>query len=405
MAKAKYNEDILEFNKTDEGKKYQKELVSHKKRARIAMAKAKYMKDAPKKPPTASSMFFSEKRSEVMKENPELKGLGPVQNKLAEMWKELSEEDKKVWKDKEEEAMKEHSEKLGEFEKSPGYKKFKAMVSGKPKAKPAKGKAKKSSGPQPPPAPTNLPKKPAQAFFLFRGKTPGSSKDVHAKWLALGAEGQAEWNQEAKDKQDQYDKDMKEFQKSADGKKYLRLKSAYEKKLREGKIREKFLGGADAPKEPKRPPTAYFVFVSDKRAEVTKELGSSKFSEVASKLTQLWGSLEKEQKEAYENKAKDLKKEYDAAMEAYKKNDNVKKLDKALASLKKSGKPKPKKKVVKAKVKAKAKAKAGAGRGGGGKGRGRGAAPKDNEKKDGSDSDSDVMGSDSDSSSSDSDSD
>jgi len=408
-AEKKYNEDLQEYNKTDAGKKYQKDLASHAKRARISSARARYMKDAPKKPATAQSFFFSEKRSEVMKENPDLKGLGPVQTKLSELWKELSEEDKKVWQDKEEEAKKEYNEKLEAFHSSPGYKKFKAMTSGGGQGKgKSKAKAKKSSGPAPPEPPANFPKKPAQAFFLFRSKTSGSPKEVHAKWLALGAEGQAEFNKEAKEKSEQYDKDMKEFQRSAEGKKYLRLKAAYEKKIRESKIRERFLGGSDAPKEPKRPQTAYFLFVADKRADVVKELGTAKLSEVASKLTQLWGSLEKEEKESYENKAKELKKEYDVAMEQYRTNDNVKKLDKALAGLKKSGKSKPKQKAKAVKAKAKPAAKkAAAGRGGGGKGkgRGRGAAAKDDESKKGSDSDSDVMGSDSDSSSSDSDSD
>mmetsp|Transcript_17395 Transcript_17395/g.46353 ORF Transcript_17395/g.46353 Transcript_17395/m.46353 type:complete len:594 (+) Transcript_17395:3-1784(+) len=376
-ADKKYQEELKEFNKTDAGKKYIRDMAAFERRKRVGMAKMKYMKDAPKKPSSAQMMFFNEKRAEVMKENPDLKGLGPVQGKLAELWKGLSEEDRKIFTDKEQEAMKEYTEKMSEFQNSAGYKKFKALTSGG--GGKSKGKAKaKSVGPAAPEVPANFPKKPPQAFFLFRSKTPGGPKEVHQKWLALGAEGQKEWNDKAKEMQDQYDKDLKEFQKSADGKKYLRLKAAYDKKVRESKIREKFLGGADAPKEPKRPQTAYFLFVADKRASVVKELGTGKLSDVASKLTQLWGSLEKDEKEAYEEKAKAAKKEYDEQMEQYRNNDSVKKLDKALQGLKKSGKPKPKKAAKKAAPKAKAAA-GGRGRGGGGGGKGRyepyGASP------------------------------
>merc|ERR1719507_1295003 len=133
--------------------------------------------------------------------------------------------------------MNEYKQKKEEFESSPAFKKIKAATTPKSKVKKDKGKgkekAKKPSGPPPPVAPENLPKKPLTSFFLYRSKAEGSPKEVNNKWLALGAEGQAEWNKQAKELMDTYEKDMKEFQKTADGKKYLRLKAAYEKKQKE----------------------------------------------------------------------------------------------------------------------------------------------------------------------------
>merc|ERR1719350_2723115 len=117
------------------------------------------------------------------------------------------------------------------------------------------------------------------AFFLFKMEAArGSPKEQHQQWLDLKAEGQQEWNNKYKERMEQYEKDMKAFNKTAEGKKYNRLKSGYDKKQADIKARERFLGGSSAPQEPKRPMSAYFLFVNAKREGVVKEMGSAKFS-------------------------------------------------------------------------------------------------------------------------------
>lgn len=399
-AEAKYQEEMAVFNKTDAGKKYLRATQIFERRKKLADAKDRYLKEMPKRPKIAYMIFMSESREKIMADNPDVKGLPAMATKMSEVWKGLSEEDKQVWLDKEKKEKEEYEEKLNEFQKSAGYKKFKAVenkVTGKSASKAsAKGKGQGRGGPAPPPPPESYPKKPPQAFFMFRGATSGSPKDVHAKWLELGAAGQAEWNTKAKEKMEEYEAAMKAFQKTAEGKKYLRLKEAFEKKGREKKAKDRFLGGEDAPKEPRRPPAAFFMFMTEKRKNLGKEMEGAKPGDVAAKLTQMWSTMAKEEKEVWESQAEAAKKEYEEKMAEYKNSAAYKKFNKALSSIKgKPTKPVPKSKAA-------AKAPAGRGRAAGAKGRGRGAA----EKGDDAGSDSDVMGSDSDnSSSSDSDSD
>mmetsp|Transcript_36179 Transcript_36179/g.115064 ORF Transcript_36179/g.115064 Transcript_36179/m.115064 type:complete len:1222 (-) Transcript_36179:108-3773(-) len=391
-AMEKYQEEAAAFDKTPEGRKYAHAIASYERRKRLTIAKIKFLKDEPKRPQSAFMIFVNEKRPEVTKDNPDLKGLGPVQAKLGEMWKELSDEERAAWSAKEAEAKEEHEKAMEEFHKSPNYKKYMAIVSrlsGKPKAK-AKGKA--MGGALMPAAPESLPKKPPSGFFIFLSEQrtsgmSGNNAKLTEAWRELGAEGQKKYMDDAAERLSKYEKDMKEFNKSAEGKKYFRLKSAAEKKNKIHLAKKRFLGSEDAPKEPKRPPSTYFLFVQEKRST----LPPGKIGDVAKQLTEMWSNLSAEEKAIYEKKTEALKEQYEKELAEYKNSANFKKYDKALKAITK--KPKAKAKP--------AEAKGGRGRGGGGKGRGRGGDQKPAD----SDSDSDVMGSDDDERSSSSDSD
>lgn len=54
--------------------------------------------DAPKKPQTSYFLFMNTKRPEVKAAEPDL-GFGPLTKKLTEMWKALSDEDRKEFED------------------------------------------------------------------------------------------------------------------------------------------------------------------------------------------------------------------------------------------------------------------------------------------------------------------
>lgn len=378
-------------------------MANAQKRKSLGEAKAKYLAEQPQPPKGMYHFFVQANREKVARENPDLKGLGPIMQKLTSVFKELPDDEKEVYVKQAADAKEEYERQLKEFHASAEYKKYKAIehrVSGKGSKKDDKGK-KKDKGPAPPEAPADLPKKPPIGYILFSMEFKGSKKESAAKWLELGAGGQEEWNKKHKERLVEYEKKMKEFMKTAEGKKYFRLKNAFDKKQAEKKARERCLGGENAPQEPKRPPNAYFAFVSANRKKVSEEIGKSDLKSVGEEMTKRWNDPDrKAEREEFEKKAEEEKKEYQKAMEEYNKSDAVKKFNRAISSIKK---PKGKKKAAKPKKAAKA-AKATAtargGKAGAPKAKAKAAAAKD----DGSDSD--VMGSDSsNSSSSDSDSD
>lgn len=336
---------------------------------------------------SAFLLFAAEKRPELAEKFPEVKGLGPTQAKLNELWRELTDEERETYAEKEREAKATYDQAREEFEKTPNYKKYTAIVSRLTRKPGAKAKAK-SRGIPLPPVPENMPKKPASGFFLYlseqrKAGAVGGTGELTEKWRNLGAEGQKKYVDEAAEQLAQYEKDMKEFQKSADGKRYLRLKVAAEKKNRIMQAKTKFLGSAGAPQEPKRPQSAYFLFIADKRST----LPPGKLSDAAKELTEMWKNITPEEKKEYEDKHNELKEKYEKDMAEYKSSDNFKKYDRALKLITKKG----------------AKPKMRPGGKGAGRGRGRGG---DSKPAASSDSDSDVMGTDNDnSSSSDSDTD
>lgn len=381
----KYVKDLAAFEKSDAGREYTKAMAVFQKRKSLGEAKAKFLGDMPKKPDTAFKFFANDMRDQVAREHG-LKGLGAI-SKLQELFNSVPEEGKIVYKAKEKVATEEYERQMKEFQKSDAFKKYKKVetkVSGK--KDPANAKAKvKASGLPPPVPPADMPKKPAVAFSLFRMEYRGSAKEVQQKWLDLKAEGQEEWNKKYNQKVLEYEKAVKEFNKTADGKKYYRLKAAYDKKQAEKKAKERYLGGGDAPKEPKRPASAYFLFMNSKREALTKELGTTTFSEMSSRLPKMWQEASSEEREMFENRASEAKKEYEKAMAEYKSSAAVQKYDKAVTALKKP-KAKAKGRVVQG-------GPAASGRVSGatkGRGKGPGAVPAKPVA-----SDSDVMGSDS----------
>lgn len=230
--------------------------------------------------------------------------------------------------------------------------------------------------------PESLPNKPLPALIMFARHVGGSLKEQREAWTKLG-EGQEEWVTKAKEAEESYQKDLVAFNNTAEGKKYKRELLHFETKHKMQSAKKRFLGGDSAPKEPKKPASAYFVFVQDKRAGVAASMEKASIGDVAKKLTQLWQSLEPEEKKEYEEKAAALKAAYDEQLAVYRSSPGFKSYQNAVSNI--SGA-----KAKKAAAKAKAKAKAVAAKAAASKAKGRATADSD------SDSD-DVMGSDSDS--------
>eukprot|EP00927_Polykrikos_kofoidii_P028127 TRINITY_DN2460_c0_g1_i3.p1 TRINITY_DN2460_c0_g1~~TRINITY_DN2460_c0_g1_i3.p1 ORF type:complete len:1243 (+),score=339.34 TRINITY_DN2460_c0_g1_i3:500-3730(+) len=387
-----YEQELDAWNKSEEGKKYLRMKHSFEVRRKLAFAKKKFADGEPKKPLTAFMIFCNEQRQNIMDSNPQLKP-ADVSGKLAEAWKNLPGDDRETWDMKEKEKKEEYEKELTAWKNSPNYKRYQAAVAS------CTGKTqKKKEGPVTVPAPENLPKKPLNGMQLFgaeqrqQGKSLGL-KQLSDAWIQLQADGQKQYMEKASELSRQYDADLKEFMKTAEGKRYFRERGASMRKAKIQKAKERFLDGENAPKMPKRPPSAYFLFVQEKRSTIT----DAKFGEVAKRLTAMWNELGAEDKKVYEDKVEELKKKYEAEMAEFKNSADYKNYNKAVAGI--TGK---RAQIVKAKAKA-ASAKAGSGRGRGG-GRGGGAEAKKAGAASGAgsddDSDSDVMGSDTDSSSS-----
>ncbi|CAE7251331.1 HMGB2 [Symbiodinium sp. CCMP2592] len=412
---AQYREDVQAFEGSDEGKEYFKRLAQVRKSNAIAQAKDKYLEGMPKKPKGAIQLFLQEKLKDLKKAKPDLKG-PDLKNEVREAWKSCPEEERKVYQDKADNLMSAYEESLKEFRETENFKKYASQVRKLSKKKPGGGKGKgkgKRSGKSSsgrgkgkgkgakknqrgPEVPESMPKKPKSAMQLFMSKNKGSGglKAQAEAWSALGAEGQKEYVDEARSLSEQtLGRDMLEFRKTGEGKKYLRLKAAAAKKARVDSARAKYLGKEDAPKPPPSAPGAYQLFVQEKRP--TLQSAGKSVGEVAKEMSQMWGKYSEEDRKPYEQREAELKAEYEDKMKEYKQSEAYIKFEKAKNAIfkkpkakkeaKKAKKPKKAKQTKpKAKAKAKAKGKAKA------KARGRG-------KKQASASDSDVMGSDSDS--------
>ncbi|CAE7618338.1 cka1 [Symbiodinium pilosum] len=325
-AKDEYKEKMDEFRKSDEGKKYLREVAAFYKRKKFANAKAKYLKDEPKKPPSAVQLFIVAKRDEVAKENPDRKGL-LLNAKCHEVFKGLPEEEKQVYVDKADEKRKEYEEKVEEFKQTADYKKYLQVV--KPKAATGKGKGKAAKKKDPgPEVPSSMPKKPKTAMQLFMMSNKGiygggGLKQQTAAWTELGAEGQKKYTEEAKELSEKFEKEMLDFRQTGEGKKYFRLKAAAEKKARVNSARAKYLGQDDAPKEPKPAPGAYQLFVQEKRPSL--QASGKSMTDVAKELSQLWGTYSEDDRKPFEQRAAELKAEHEEKMKEYKSSDAYKK--------------------------------------------------------------------------------
>merc|ERR1712139_566514 len=78
------------------------------------------------------------------------------------------------------------------------------------------------------------------------------------------------------------------------------------------------------PNRPKKAPSAYFLFMSDVREQVTRESEDKSVTAIGKKLGELWRALSDEEKEKYKAKQEELKAEAAKALEAYKETDEFK---------------------------------------------------------------------------------
>merc|ERR1712096_507466 len=87
---------------------------------------------------------------------------------------------------------------------------------------------------------------------------------------------------------------------------------------------EKKLKKQKDPNRPKRAPSAYFIFMSDARAQVKREMPDAGVTVIGKRLGEIWRNLDAEEKAVYQNRHVQLKEEADIALEEYKSSDECK---------------------------------------------------------------------------------
>mmetsp|Transcript_118807 Transcript_118807/g.188176 ORF Transcript_118807/g.188176 Transcript_118807/m.188176 type:complete len:676 (-) Transcript_118807:59-2086(-) len=343
----KFRNELEAWEKSKDGRMYRLKILSFTKQKKMKSLKDRFMKDEPKRPTGgAFFIYLNANRAKIAAENPDCKGVGEVTKKCSEVWKSLSDSDRLPWLEKEREAMAEYEKKLEAFKAGENFKRFQKMSASVQNMGKPKGKAKsKGKGFAAPPPPDNLPKPPRSAMTLYGDKCRaegGGSKTIREtamNWMKLGAEGQKPYKEQEEALKKKYEEEMIAFRKTAEGKKYLRLKSDAEKKQKLAAAKQKFLAGDNAPTEPKRPASAFFMFLSERGSSV-QEADKAKRAKT---LTDMWSGLSAEEKKKFEDKHAAAKAKYEEDMKAFKSSKGFKDYEKTLNRL--SGKNEQKKKA------------------------------------------------------------
>jgi hypothetical protein len=86
------------------------------------------------------------------------------------------------------------------------------------------------------------------------------------------------------------------------------------------------------PVEPTRPPSAFFLFVKEKREVVARAFPGISGASVT-KLNELWGNMEPAEKRGYEERAKSLEQEYKKQMQAYRDSESYKNIRRMMGDI------------------------------------------------------------------------
>eukprot|EP00448_Togula_jolla_P023165 CAMPEP_0170590250 /NCGR_PEP_ID=MMETSP0224-20130122/11770_1 /TAXON_ID=285029 /ORGANISM="Togula jolla, Strain CCCM 725" /LENGTH=200 /DNA_ID=CAMNT_0010914035 /DNA_START=106 /DNA_END=708 /DNA_ORIENTATION=+ len=174
------------------------------------------------------------------------------------------------------------------------------------------------------------PSKPQNSYWLWltdnraaltkeagSSKGPVVSKLAGEKWKALSAAAKAPFEKKAASLKAEYEEAMEKFVADGGVKGKRRAEKADSKKaMADKKARKEAKKASGAPSKPQN---AYWLWLADNRAAITKEAGSA-VGPVVSKLAgEKWKALSAEKKVPYEEKAAALKAEYVKAMEEFKK--------------------------------------------------------------------------------------
>jgi len=120
---------------------------------------------------------------------------------------------------------------------------------------------------------------------------------IAAEWNKKDEAGKKPYEEKAKEKKEQYEKDLKEYKKTDHYTEYQdKLKSWKENTDGETKTRGKRSKRAKDPNAPKKPQTAYFIFSSERRPQLKTLHPEKKITELAKLLGDEWKEKDESEK-------------------------------------------------------------------------------------------------------------
>mmetsp|Transcript_130962 Transcript_130962/g.292942 ORF Transcript_130962/g.292942 Transcript_130962/m.292942 type:complete len:795 (+) Transcript_130962:90-2474(+) len=140
-ALTKYQEEMKEFTGSEEGKTFFKTLKMTRRRRTMTMAKFKFLKEMPKKPPGAFTVFAKQNLKAVKAAAPDLKG-PELKKALEDRYKALDDEQRQAIEEEAKKKFEAFQEAMKEFKEGENWKSYSKIAKGKAKGK-AKAKAKK----------------------------------------------------------------------------------------------------------------------------------------------------------------------------------------------------------------------------------------------------------------------
>lgn len=136
------------------------------------------------------------------------------------------------------------------------------------------------------------------------------------KWKAMSEDAKAKWVKLAEEGKAAYVKALEEFkaQGGVVGKRRQEKKDAKEAKAQKKAKKE----ARKASGQPTRPPSAYWLWLSDNRSALQKEAGTGGAPAVSKMAGVKWAKMSDVDKGPFEKRAEELKKEYNKQMEEWK---------------------------------------------------------------------------------------
>jgi len=171
------------------------------------------------------------------------------------------------------------------------------------------------------------PRKPANAYWLYLadhretitkeagcGRGSAVGKLAGEKWKALPGSTKAPYEKRAAELKAEYEKSMHQFKDQGGVAGERRRRKAEAKVEKTGKRTRR--SSAD-PNKPKKPQTAYWLWLGANRAAFSIETGGQDVTKVSKLAGERWKVVQDATKEPFEKKAAELKAAYDKAMEEY----------------------------------------------------------------------------------------
>jgi len=180
----------------------------------------------------------------------------------------------------------------------------------------------------------NAPKKPQTAYFMYSAtvreelkksdptmKVTQVAKEAGARWRALSAEDKKPWQEKATAAKKEWQTKMDAYLASEEGK-WLRKDKEENGEAEDGESGAKKKGKRKKKKDdgaPKKPQSAYFLYLASVREAIKKEFEISKASDVAREGGKKWKALSDEDKKPFVDEAAKLKEEYKVKVEEFNK--------------------------------------------------------------------------------------